>query len=215
MKIEKFPEYKLDQFIKEKMNENEMFIQGEYQTGTAVVLGRVTPHSSDVNEARCMQDAVPILRRKGGGGAVLLFPGVLVLSCSFKKNNSAVDLMGFLEEAVKKVKEGILDYINVPLAIRGNGDLCIGDKKILGSSIYSTKDYITYYCTLIIRGNLNQISEYLLHPSKEPEYRKGRKHEDFITSIEANVNIADEEKLFTSIIRSLGTININDLILVD
>lgn len=215
MKIEKFPEYKLDQFIKEKMNENEMFIQGEYQTGTAVVLGRVTPHLSDVNEARCMQDAVPILRRKGGGGAVLLFPGVLVLSCSFKKNNSAVDLMGFLEEAVKKIKEGILDYMDVPLAIRGNGDLCIGDKKILGSSIYSTKDYITYYCTLIIRGNLNQISEYLLHPSKEPEYRKGRKHEDFITSIEANVNIADEEKLFTSIIRSLGTININDLILVD
>lgn len=215
MKIEKFPEYKLDEYIKEKMNEHEIYIQGEYQNRTTVVLGRVTPHSSDVNEARCTQDAVPILRRKGGGGAVLLFPGVFVLSCSFKKDNRAVDLMGFLEESVKKIKEGILNYMDVPLVIRGNGDLCIGDKKILGSSIYSTKDYITYYCTLIIRGNLNQISEYLLHPSKEPEYRKGRKHEDFITSIEANVKIADEEKLFTSIIRSLGTININDLILAD
>ena len=215
MKIEKFPEYILDEYIKEKMNENEIYIQGEYQNRTVVVLGRVTPHSSDVNEARCIKDAVPILRRKGGGGAVLLFPGVLVLSASFKKDNRAVDLMGFLEESVEKIKEGILNYMEVPLAIRGNGDLCIRDKKILGSSIHSTKDYITYYCTLIIRGNLNQISEYLLHPSKEPEYRKGRKHEDFITSIEANVNIADEEKLFTSIIRSLGTININDLILVD
>ena len=215
MKIEKFPPYSLDDFIREKITENEIMIQGEYQTGTAVVLGRVTPHSSDVNVAACIQDDVPILRRKGGGGAVLLFPGVLVLNCTLKKDNKAVDLMEFLEIAVAKIKDGILDYMDLPLSIRGNGDLCIGDKKILGSSIYSTKDYITYYCTLIIRGNINLISKYLLHPSKEPEYRQGRTHEDFITSIEANGNIADDEKLFNSIIRSLGTININDLILVD
>lgn len=210
MKIEKFPEYKLDTYIKEKIVENEIFVHGEYQTGTSVVLGRVTPHTSDVNIETCMKDQIPILRRKGGGGAVLLFPGVLILSCSLKKGNRTVDLMDFLEKSVEKVKTGILNYMDVPLAIRGNGDLCIGDKKILGSSIYSTKEYITYYCTLIIRGNLDFISKYLLHPSKEPEYRKGRKHEDFITSIEEHASIPEDDELFSSILKSLGCMNIND-----
>ncbi|MDD2371828.1 MAG: hypothetical protein PHQ32_07510 [Firmicutes bacterium] len=213
MKIEKFPEYILDGYIKEKLIHEDMFINIEYQNNTSVVLGRVTPHTSDVNSENCKTDNISIFRRKGGGGAVLLFPGVTIISCSFKKDHRVVDLMKCLDVAVEKIKEGILNYIQIPLEIRGNGDLCIEDKKILGSSIYSTKEYITYYCTLIIRGNINSISKYLTHPSKEPDYRKGRSHENFITTIEANAKINNDNELFTSIRKSLETIKIKDIYL--
>ncbi len=213
MKIEGFPEYSLDGYIKAELIQKEVYINIEYQNSTAVVLGRVTPHSSDVNLETCINDNIPILRRRGGGGAVLLFPGVIVISCSFKKDHKVVDLMKFLDLSVRKIKEGILNHMNIPLEIRGHGDLCIGDKKILGSSIYSTKEYITYYSTLIIRGNFNLISKYLTHPTKEPDYRKGRSHENFITTLEANKKIENDNELFTSIIMSLETIKLKDIYL--
>ena len=213
MKIKEFPEYILDKYIKEKLIDKEVFINTQYQNNTTVVLGRVTPHDSDVNLTACRTDEIPVLRRKGGGGAILLFPGVVVISYSLKKDNRAVDLMRFLEIAVAKIKDGILNYIELPLEIRGQCDLCIGEKKILGSSIYSTKDYITYYCTLIVRGNINLISKYLKHPTKEPDYRKGRSHENFITTIEAHKKINNDEILFSSIKKSLETVKIKDIYL--
>lgn len=209
MKIERFSPYELDELIKEKITKEKRIVQCIYQNDTAVVLGRVTPHTSDVNLERCLEDNIPVLRRRGGGGAVLLFPGVLVTSCTLKKDDKPVDLLKFLETSAMQVKEGIENYLEIPIDFRGSGDLCIGDKKILGSSIYSTKEYITYYATLILRGDTSLISRYLLHPSKEPEYRKGRPHEDFVTSIEEHKLIDNDKDLNQSILRSLKKINLN------
>src|SRR5713101_1696181 len=46
----------------------------------AVVLGSASRLAEDVDEAACLADGVPILRRASGGGTVLLGPGCLCYS---------------------------------------------------------------------------------------------------------------------------------------
>lgn len=211
MKIERHINYYLDEIIDKDMLGREKIISGNYVNETAVVVGRVTKSDIEVNKEKCLRDNVPIYRRKGGGGAVVFFKGVAIFSYSLKKGNKAVDLMEFLNLCVERIKEGLERVVDIKFAIKGSGDLCIGDKKILGSSIYSSKEYITYYCTLIVKGDISLISKYLGYPSKEPSYRKGRKHEDFVTSISENTLLSDDDKIFKSVITSLETIGIENI----
>lgn len=40
-----------------------------------------------------------------------------------------------------------------------------------------------YHAVLNIAEEISTISQYLKHPSKEPDYRMGRNHRDFVTSL--------------------------------
>ncbi|MEW6486848.1 MAG: lipoate--protein ligase family protein, partial [Thermodesulfobacteriota bacterium] len=46
----------------------------------AVVLGRSNRAEREADLGACAADGVPVLRRRGGGGAVVLAPGCLVAS---------------------------------------------------------------------------------------------------------------------------------------
>ena len=47
---------------------------------TVVVLASSNKSENEVNEKYCLDENIPILRRKGGGGTVLLSPGCLILT---------------------------------------------------------------------------------------------------------------------------------------
>ncbi|AMP21004.1 hypothetical protein AZF37_07375 [endosymbiont 'TC1' of Trimyema compressum] len=149
MKIKPFPApaYNWDSQLLEAMSREKKLIKIEPIHSSFVVLGRVTPHEPDILMDHCRQDNVPIYRRKGGGGAVLLFPGVAVITAAFKKERreELVEIEVFLNGIVAKIQSGILKTMDIPLNIKGMGDLCIENKKILGSSVYSTRDFISYY----------------------------------------------------------------------
>ncbi|MCR4398029.1 MAG: hypothetical protein NUV93_03605, partial [Firmicutes bacterium] len=70
------------------------------------------------------------------------------------------------------------------LAVRGLGDVCMGDRKILGSSFYLKRRVGLYQASLIVLDFRDEVSRYLRHPSREPDYRAGRPHSEFITSLE-------------------------------
>ena len=56
--------------------------------------------------------------------------------------------------------------------------------KISGNAQFRKRDCLVHHGTLILSQNLIQkVKEILKHPPIEPEYRKGRSHEDFITSL--------------------------------
>ena len=69
------------------------------------------------------------------------------------------------------------------LSMKGISDISIGNKKILGSSIYLRKNTLFYHAVLNISESVDVISKYLKHPTKEPDYRKGRSHKEFVTSL--------------------------------
>jgi lipoate-protein ligase A len=62
-------------------------------------------------------------------------------------------------------------------------DLALGGKKISGNAQARKKRYFLHHGTFLYDFDIKKISYYLKYPPKEPEYREGRSHEDFLTNI--------------------------------
>jgi lipoate-protein ligase A len=63
------------------------------------------------------------------------------------------------------------------------GDLCVGDRKVLGSSGFRRRDVFFYQASLLVDIDMAVVERYLRHPSSEPEYRRGRSHRAFLTTL--------------------------------
>lgn len=152
------------------------------QEKSEVILGRSRLPKQDVYIQRCRANNIPVMRRLGGGGTVLLTPGVIVISVSGR-----TALPFHLREHMRAVNTAIIAALSAleikELAIKGISDIAIGDKKILGSSLYKKKDTVLYQGSLLLNPDLKLFERYLKHPEKEPDYRQGRPHRDFLTSL--------------------------------
>ncbi len=150
---------------------------------TEVVLGRSTS-PEEIHAKRCRQDGVPVLRRAGGGGVVVLCRGTVVISVA------GISRIPFrLREHMSLVNERIISALSAlgveGLSLQGISDIAIGDRKLLGSSLYRKRDTVLYQGSLLVAPDLRLIDRYLKHPLKEPAYRRRRSHADFITSLQA------------------------------
>ena len=65
----------------------------------------------------------------------------------------------------------------------GISDITMAGKKILGSSIYRSKEALLYHAVLNLGEPASTFERYLKHPTKEPDYRQGRSHSEFVTSL--------------------------------
>lgn len=149
---------------------------------TYLVLGQSNQADSSLYVDLVLKDHVKVLKRPSGGESVILTPRTLVLAVrliSEKLENPQVyfkRINGIVIDALSQA--GIAD-----LAYRGISDVAIGPRKILGSSIYRKKHMVFYHAVLNISEDIHLIAKYLRHPGKEPDYRKGRSHHEFVTSI--------------------------------
>ena len=66
---------------------------------------------------------------------------------------------------------------------RGISDLALGDRKILGTSLYRRRKILFYQASLLVENDLALFDRYLRYPSKVPDYREGRSHLDFCTNL--------------------------------
>jgi len=134
---------------------------------------------------RCKADDVTITERRGGGGTVVLSPGVLVITITGGKKSEregALEIFGRVHDAVIAA----LKKIGVCGVVRaGISDLAVGGKKVLGSSLYiGSKPPLFYYqSSLMVSNDLSLLDRYLRHPPREPDYRSGRGHSDFCTTL--------------------------------
>lgn len=67
--------------------------------------------------------------------------------------------------------------------MRGHTDLCLGEVKFSGNSQRRRKNFLLFHGTLLLNGDLKLISELLLMPSLQPDYRARRPHEAFVTNL--------------------------------
>jgi lipoate-protein ligase A len=147
-----------------------------------VVLGRGNNAAVEIHEHRCREDQVPVLRRRGGGGTVVLCPGILVISL-VKWVKHQYDFKEYFQQINEYLIESLQSLGIRDLNQQGHSDICIRDRKVLGSSMYRSKNLLFYTASLMVSNNLNIIDRYLKHPSREPEYRRGRSHQEFLTTI--------------------------------
>ena len=145
------------------------------------VLGAGTP-AGDVDLALCAATDVPVYRRRGGGGAVVLSPGTLVITAAYDATKKA-----FASQWIMPIAEAIARAVTSlgveGAVVRGLGDVALGERKILGSSLYASRHVALYQGSLLVDSDLDLIPAYLPHPSKEPDYRRGRNHLDFVTTL--------------------------------
>jgi lipoate-protein ligase A len=69
------------------------------------------------------------------------------------------------------------------ISVRGHTDLCLGDLKFAGNSQRRRKHFLLFHGTLLLNCNLTRISELLLMPALQPDYRASRSHSDFVTNL--------------------------------
>jgi lipoate-protein ligase A len=149
-----------------------------------VVLGRGSRPEVELHVDACVADGVPVVRRRGGGCAVVLDPGNLIISV-------AMPLPGLtgIRPAVERISAWLIAGLAAcgVAGVRREGisDLALGERKIGGSCVYRTWDMLYYSTTLVCDPNLGAIERYLRHPPREPEYRRGRAHRAFLGSLGA------------------------------
>lgn len=128
------------------------------------------------------QDALTVMKRPSGGQTVMLTPNNLVIAAVFSDQQvmKPKDVFSMLNKLIiSGIEEAGMDN----LSQRGISDIAIAGKKILGSSIYKNKDKLLYHAVLNLGEPASTFERYLKHPTREPDYRKGRNHAEFVTSL--------------------------------
>ena len=154
-----------------------------YEPGVlCAVLGAAGKPEEDLITAHLEADGVPWKRRRGGGGTVILGPGQVVLALvrevdsPFRNKEYAARINSWIVEALSRL--GVTG-----VHPEGISDLAIGEKKIVGTSIYRTRLVLFYQASLLVSNDISVFTRYLAMPSRVPEYRRGRSHEDFCTTL--------------------------------
>ncbi len=151
-------------------------------TSVMVVMGRGGDLQKEVRLDVCHGDRVPVFRRRTGGGTVVLGPGMVVFSLG-----RIVEKPLIIKEyqiAINSMLVDFLDELGIsPVAVRGISDLCIGDKKILGSGMFRRQKLLFFQGSLLVSPDLTLMDRYLKHPPREPGYRRGRPHDSFVTTL--------------------------------
>jgi lipoate-protein ligase A len=149
-----------------------------------IVLGQSNQAETAVYMELAEADGIPVYKRNTGGQTVILTPRTIVISVrliSDKLDNPQVYF--------KRINQAIIEALSglglSDLQEKGISDIAIGDKKILGSSIYRKRSLVFYHAVLNISETPEFIGRFLKHPVREPDYRSGRRHEDFVTSLHA------------------------------
>jgi lipoate---protein ligase len=154
-----------------------------YEPGSLLaVLGAAGRPEEDLLLDALRADGVPWRFRRGGGGTVVLGPGQVVLAVvtevdsPFRNKEYAARINEWIIEALESL--GVLG-----VAPEGISDLAIRGKKIVGTSIYRTRLVLFYQASLLVCNDIGVFTRYLAMPRKVPEYRAGRSHEDFCTTL--------------------------------
>jgi len=149
---------------------------------TYIVLGASNNAEESLHMENVIEDKVCILKRPSGGQTVILTPNNIMISAVFfdQEKLHPKDIFKHINKLIISAieKTGIRN-----LSAMGISDIAIGGKKILGSAIYRNKEALLYHAVLNLGEPASTFERYLKHPSKEPDYRRGRSHSDFVTSL--------------------------------
>lgn len=160
-----------------------------------VVCGPSCCKEKEIKIVQCKRENVPIRERRGGGGTVVLARGMVVTIIVLERRDGEKPLECF--DKIHTAMINILSELEIKgVEKRGFSDLAIGDKKILGSSLYlGSKPSLFYYqSSLLVDVDLSLFDKYLYHPLKEPEYRMKRTHSQFCTTLlNAGYKVTPEE----------------------
>lgn len=149
-----------------------------------VVLGRAGKVEEECLVDGCRKAGIPIIRRVSGGGTVLQGPGCLNYSLilSYSSESAYRDINGSYRAVLEKICRE-LSSKGIVAEFKPICDVAVAGKKVSGNAQARKKKYFLQHGTFLHDFDIGRINACLKHPPKEPEYRKGRNHADFIANI--------------------------------
>jgi lipoate-protein ligase A len=163
-----------------------------------IVLGTARPMTGDVIEDAARSDRVPLLRRRSGGGTVVLGPETPVVTLIDTGGHGIRETYGEFCGALTAA----LAELNLTAELHRPADLAIGGRKIAGLAQRRKKRATLVTASVLARPMAAAAARYLAEPTggDAPAYRAGRGHALFMTSLE-ELGTARPEEDFTARLR--------------
>jgi lipoate-protein ligase A len=156
----------------------------------AVILGAGGQLAEEADEPACRRNGVPILRRSSGGGTVLLGPGCLLFSLVLnqERDPALATIRTSYTNILSRMSRSLADLLP-GIRCRGTSDLAAQDRKFSGNSQQRKRRFLLHHGTLLYDFDLMSVSRYLRPPPREPPYRAGRPHEQFLCNLPATADV--------------------------
>jgi len=155
-----------------------------------VVLGYTKSLKREVNITECKQRHIPILRRCSGGGTVLQGSGCFNYSLiskippeEFPHNIPATNC-----RVMKAQRDALRALLPGDVEICGHTDLTWNGLKFSGNAQRRRSHYFLFHGTILLHFDIALVQKVLLMPEVQPEYRKQRPHQSFITNLPLQKN---------------------------
>ena len=149
----------------------------------SVVMGRSADCVGEVHHEACQRAGVPILRRESGGRTVLLGKGclnyTLILRCD-----------GGVNESYRLILDAVLDAAAVPGARPESTDLTVRNRKFGGCAQRRRRHTLLHHGTILYDFDVVAATRFLAEPRRQPAYREGRTHADFLANVDLHPNFA-------------------------
>ena len=162
----------------------------------AVVMGSSERPEQVVDADACARFGVDVLKRCTGGGSVLQTAGVLNYSLITPAPES-LDVKAGFRPGIDLIC-AILAAFGVVGRPEGTSDVMVGDRKISGNAQARRWRALLVHGTLLVDFDHGLAETVLKHPPREPGYRRGRAHRDFLVtlrSLSANADRAAIERV--------------------
>lgn len=150
-----------------------------------VVLGSSSHATREVDLEACRTEGVDVLRRPSGGLTVVLGPGCVMWTVvAAWPGPTAIEAIhaALLEPLAESLRTA-----GRPVVRRGSSDLAVeaegAFRKVSGNALRVRRDAVLYHGTLLDDFDLGLVSRVLRHPPREPDYRAGRGHGDFLANL--------------------------------
>jgi lipoate-protein ligase A len=149
---------------------------------TTAVLGCGDKPENALDIEECARRGVGWVRRVTGGGTVLQTPGVFNYSYT-APDTGRFDTTRVFELGAELVV-GALARLGVHARQHGISDVAVGDLKISGNAQARKWKAVLLHGTVLVQMDRELVDAVLRHPHREPAYRNGRAHGDFIVTLD-------------------------------
>jgi lipoate-protein ligase A len=147
----------------------------------AVVIGSSERLDQVVHEAACARLGLEVLKRSTGGGSVLQTPGVLNYAL-VTPAPARLDLKGAFRLGADLIC-AILAAFGLNGTLEGTSDVAVGGRKISGNAQARRWKALLVHGTLLVDFDYDLAEKVLRHPAREPAYRRGRTHREFMVTL--------------------------------
>lgn len=147
----------------------------------AIVVGHSQVIQKEISEETCLALGIPVFRRVSGGGAVLQTPGVFNYSLILPEQ-SGLSIKGGFRLGTELIQK-TLRQLGLASAVQGVSDVTVKGRKISGNAVAHVNRVLLVHGTLLEDVDMSLLEACLRQPSREPDYRQGRCHREFLTTL--------------------------------